>query len=469
MELNLELLSIQNPWWKNNIVKNDPIIRGYIEQSLKWHPPLLANFQLDKDWIYILYGPRNIGKSTILKLLIQKLIEDNINPNNILYYSCHNVDSYEQLNEAIKIFLHSHRSRQSQRLYIFIDEISLIKNWQKGINYLLHAGKLKNCVLFLASSVFPGIKANNSQLVQGTEKTEVILNTLSFEQFLSLLNHELHSTVTRKNYLSQASRLDYYLDIYFLTGGNFSSINSYYKNGAVSEYFYQDHVRDMALDMAKVGRNEILWRQIMENVINNLGQKVGYQTIARKTKAKLHVTIAEYLEILEAMSILKMVCQSDREGKATTSKAKKIYFGDPFSFWAMLSYIYGSIDAWHFSKEKLHQEDIYKILVENIIFSHIVRNETWENRGKGVTFWRDNAKKIEFDFLVRDQNQIVPILIKRGKGIEDKDIRSFAQAGFRKGIIISQDTLDMSGSIKIMPLTYFLLFNNFVGEEKEGR
>ena len=118
MEIDLELLSIQNPWWTRlgtgeRLIKSlnfDPIIEAFQSQPLKWQPRVLDEVDLGRDNIYVLYGGRGLGKTTILKLLIKKLVtEKKTDPDNIFYYSCHNLDTYEELNELVKIFLNWRR------------------------------------------------------------------------------------------------------------------------------------------------------------------------------------------------------------------------------------------------------------------------------------------------------------------------------------------------------------------------
>ncbi|MDD5031665.1 MAG: ATP-binding protein [Patescibacteria group bacterium] len=463
MDIDLELLSIQNPWWRQlgtgeRLIKSldfDPVIKNFESQPLKSQPRILDEVFLDRDNIYVLYGGRDLGKTTILKLLIKKLMtEKKTEPDNIFYYSCHNLDTYEELNELVKIFLNWRRAETFKRLFIFIDEISLIKNWPKGINYLAKAKKLKNVTVILASSRREGLKNKAGELLT----KDKIITSLDFSEFLRLLNPKLLEKVSKDNYRNHQDQLEYYLDIYFLTGGFIPCLNSYQKEGAISQSIYSDYFYSLTADIAKLGRDVILMRQILEQILLNLGRPLGYKTIAAKTKAKIHLTIAEYLEILESMFVIKMVYQSDRGGRPTSRKAKKIYFLDPFLFWLFYSHINGSLNYWPFSRERLHRQDVFNALVENVVFAHLARNGDGEGKER-LTYWRDNIHKQEITFLVHNGKKTMPVLLRYSQEIKNEDFKIFKQAGFREGIIISRNRLEDKGKIKIMPLTYFLLFH----------
>ena len=58
-----------NPWWMDKKAINaDPQIKDWEESKLKWDPGLDA-FKAD-DYIYSLRGPRQVGKTTLIKLWI---------------------------------------------------------------------------------------------------------------------------------------------------------------------------------------------------------------------------------------------------------------------------------------------------------------------------------------------------------------------------------------------------------------
>ncbi|MCX6796409.1 MAG: ATP-binding protein [Candidatus Falkowbacteria bacterium] len=461
MEINIKYLAIQNPWWMGGTLKYDPILESYDQQELKFIPPLVNEIVLNKDLIYILRGPRGCGKTVVLKLILGKLIErDGINPKNVLYYSCHNINSYEQLNEIIKVFLTDAKARLNRdRLYIFIDEITLVKHWEKGIEYLRRAGLFTNVELLLSGSMLPEPKVS-AEFLNHKVYQEIIMPTLSFSEFLELLNPDLSQSIKlKKTNKDVLGKLDYYLDIYFLTGGFLGAIDSYKRFGAVKQNIYSNFIYWLIADIAKMGRDLVLFRQVLEKVIFNLSKPLGYKTITHKTKAKTHLTAEEYIGILEKMFVLKVQYQAGTGSKINKGKAKKIFFLDPFLFWTFYSYIYGSLSYWQFSRVALHQqEQLFTSLVKNVVFCHLLRKNATKDWTASVNFWRDNTKKREIDFLIKQNNKVMPILVDYGGKARDESKQVFSQAGFTEGIIVSKSTLELAGKIKIMPLSYFLLF-----------
>jgi predicted AAA+ superfamily ATPase len=455
MEINLDLLAIQNPWWLSGKIKFDPVILSYHRHTLAKSPEWINEISLKEPAIYTVYGARGLGKTTGFKLIIEKLIKDGIEPQNIFYYSCYNIGTYEQLNEIIKLFISS-RPPTGQRLYIFIDEISIIKNWGRGIEFLRQAGKFKNVNLLLSVSRSKSLNSR-TKIDEIKNNNLITIHSRDFCDFIKTINPRLGENVVENNYAQYNNKLEYYLDAYLLTGGFATTINSFKSHGAVDQKIYEDYLLKLSIDMAQSNRDIILWHQIMEKAVGSLGQTIGHQTIARRTKAKTHLTVGEYLDLMEQMFVTETVYQGDKFGRAEKSKAKKIFFTDPFLFWIFYCHTYGSLDNWQFSRERLHQKEIFNNLIENIVFNHLAKIAT-DQKEERIMFWRDNIKKQDIDFIIKIKKAIYPVLIRYNQNTSEKDINLFSQAGFKRGIIISQDQLEIRGEIQIIPLVYFLLF-----------
>ena len=88
---------------------------------------------LDRDVIYSVRGPRQVGKTTLVKITIKDLPDKNTNPINILYYACDLIRTPEILHELLESYYKWNRTLSKDRIIIFLDEISAIPGWRTAI------------------------------------------------------------------------------------------------------------------------------------------------------------------------------------------------------------------------------------------------------------------------------------------------------------------------------------------------
>ena len=122
------LIAKYNFW--NNAVKTGYPRKKYLEQLL-----LFKNTRLVK----VLVGQRRAGKSFVLRQYIDYLIKDDVPAVNTLYINKEftdfdRIETYQDLVEVVRAY---HEQFQIVgRLYVFIDEVQYIKEWEKGVNSL---------------------------------------------------------------------------------------------------------------------------------------------------------------------------------------------------------------------------------------------------------------------------------------------------------------------------------------------
>jgi len=80
--------------------------------------------------VYVLRGPRQVGKTTSIKLLIKNILEKGVNPEDILYLSAEAIKDRFELLETIRDFVQIRQIiSKKEKLYIFLDEATFIKEW----------------------------------------------------------------------------------------------------------------------------------------------------------------------------------------------------------------------------------------------------------------------------------------------------------------------------------------------------
>ena len=89
------------------------------------------------DLVYSLRGPRQVGKTTLLKLEIKQKMDGGVSPYSIMYYAFDVDTTPKDLVNIVKKYLDGiKRLRKNDHCYIFLDEVSAVKDWQRGIKRL---------------------------------------------------------------------------------------------------------------------------------------------------------------------------------------------------------------------------------------------------------------------------------------------------------------------------------------------
>ena len=131
----LDQFARQNRWWVDPTeVDRDRHLWRLHEAPLRWVPPL--PFDFDRDAIYTLRGPRQVGKSTILKRQIAALLADHWSPDHILYLDVElaGLETAQDLVESLRAYIDSRKPFRnagqpdvSGRLVILLDEVTRVE------------------------------------------------------------------------------------------------------------------------------------------------------------------------------------------------------------------------------------------------------------------------------------------------------------------------------------------------------
>ena len=93
----------------------------------------------DESIIKILCGVRRCGKSTILSTYKKELLSMGINPRNVierLYSSMEFDESYDASQMNADLLAAIENADKSQKVYLLLDEVQEVENWEKCVNSL---------------------------------------------------------------------------------------------------------------------------------------------------------------------------------------------------------------------------------------------------------------------------------------------------------------------------------------------
>ena len=97
--VNMNELIRANPWWKNKAeIESDFHIKKVRQSSLNWYPVLVSDF---KSGLYSIRGPRQVGKTTWMKLTIKDML-NKTDAENIMYFNCDILNNYMDIMNIIR-------------------------------------------------------------------------------------------------------------------------------------------------------------------------------------------------------------------------------------------------------------------------------------------------------------------------------------------------------------------------------
>lgn len=278
---------------------------------------------LDSSETVVVTGMRQVGKTTLLTYIYEqidsenKLFLDLENPFNRKYFE-------EENYEKIKFNLESLGIDFSQKAYLFLDEIQLIKNIPSVVKYLYDHYRIK---FFLTGSASFYLKNLFSESLAG-RKFIFELFPLSFREFLVFKEQKLKLPEPTK--VSEVT-FQLFLPLYeeYLTWGAFPGVvlkgSKKAKEKALDDIFSSYFQKEI------IQLGDFKDINLMRDFILLLAQRVGSKLDISKIASELGAsrpTIYEYLAFLEGTYFLKTVRPFSRAKDVEIRSAPKVYFCD---------------------------------------------------------------------------------------------------------------------------------------------
>lgn len=483
----------QNPWWENpKAIEIDPKIKDFEAAPLKWRPRIRKYIDLQKDVLYSIRGPRQVGKTTFVKLLIRDELQKR-KPSDIFYYTCDMVSGAVELNGIIETFL-DWSSRQSQdRKLICLDEVTRVKDWENAYKQIIDIRSLANTTYILTGSSSWDLKHGVERLPgrkgEATgEQNHKILLPLKFAEYVELRNPAIHKaieglglnensvrTVAFSELLgSNGSRwtdrllpftgeLDALFDEYLLTGGVMTATNQFYKNKEISNNTYELYLQMFFGDLARLQREESTAKKVLSSVLRHLRSRVGWHRIARENAIASEVTVTNYADVLQNLFVLNVYHAFDQNKKQPKHRSeKKLQIPNPFFFHAFRGYLENPAgDYFQQAKTFIIEPEGKAALAEFVIGDHLTRlaynhhpSDLFDQ--SNFVFYVKNDQGETIDFIVRLPGGFLPVEVKYQNQISSSDYKNLKKFG--RGILATKNTLSLGSPYPAIPVPLLLLF-----------
>lgn len=343
---------MRNFWQISNWQEADKHLRALSEAPFRRPFPKI---KIERG-LYLIRGPRQVGKSSWLKTILSILPADKT-----FFLSCENLRDHLDLAEVFKANRSCH--------FFLLDEVSFVKEWWRAIKHELDSSTHKAIVL--SGSHAADLKSG-ADLMPGRfdRGGEFELLPMNFNEFCEM-------RVQAK--WPKLSRLEA-LELYFRVGGFPHAVIEAGPNGADPVKARDIYRRWLLGDLLKLGKQEAYLQETMGQIALTMTSGLSLQKLAQKTQMGSHMTAQSYIETLEACFALKTLYSIDAEkNRFQMKKEKKFYFRDPLIYWLALEW--AGLDQ---------PANAYEVVAEMVAHEHLLRRYkrfgVYSNRSGEIDF-----------------------------------------------------------------------------------
>ena len=349
---------------------------------------------VDTPFVKILTGVRRCGKSTILKMIMERLkTERNIPEDRII--SCR-FDSmeYEDMTAKQIYTLLKDQLSSTGRTYLFLDEVQEIKGWEKVVNSLASDFDVD---LYITGS--------NSRMMSSEIATYLTGRYISFRIFTLSFGEYLMFKSKFANVGEPKAELANYVRL----GGFPATLLQAYSQDEIYTIVRDIYNSTIFSDIVK--RNQVRKIDQLERVVkytfNNVGNTFSAKSIADYLKAERrsldNETVYSYLEKLEKAYLLHRCSRYDLQGKEILKTQEKFYLADVALRYSVLGYNADSVAS----------------SLENIVYLELCRRGYTVNVGK--------TGDSEIDFVAVRQNEKIYVQVTQEINSEKTEKREYSR------------------------------------------
>jgi predicted AAA+ superfamily ATPase len=403
---------------------------------------------IDSPHVADILGVRRCGKTYFMYQLISSLMEAGTPKTNIVYI---NLDddrllplNGDELRLLVDTYKEYYEVSQEHKLYLFLDEIQNIPNWEKWVKSIYD--REKKIKIIISGSNASLLSSDLSTLLTGRHLTSRMF-PFSFSEFLEAhkVKLELKTLQYSKKNIEIKKRFNEYLE-----KGGFPEVIFYpsIEHRELLQSYFEDIIHKDILSRHNLRNGQIL-KELSIFCISNIAKPYTFNSLKKIFANYISMStdvIINYLSYLEDAFLLFSIKHYDYSLRKQINKPKKLYCIDT-----------GMVNAVSFGfSNNIGQ------FYENLVFLQLLRSN------HEVYYWQDE-KGLEVDFVIKEGLKARRI-IQVCSDISDDDTRSREIKGLvsgleyfniQEGTIITSDLFGeekIDGKkIRFVPLWYWLL------------
>lgn len=276
--------------------------------------------------ILALIGARRVGKSTLIKLLINELLQT-VEAKNIFFINLEKPEfiPYKKdasyLGEIFDSYLKLINPDMTKKIYFFIDEIQIFQNWEVFIKSKYENSNIKFIITGSNSSL---LSSEFATMLTG-RVLKLLVHSFSFAEFLSFKGITFNSRLEQVTNRIDISRAK---DEYLKWGGYYDVIS------VDDEMIKKDTLKNIAEDVIFKDivpryniKNSSQIKDLFYYVVSNATTTLNYLSLSKKINIDAK-TIKEYINYFEDNFLIHTISSYHTKMTEQIKSAKKLYLSD---------------------------------------------------------------------------------------------------------------------------------------------
>ena len=349
---------------------------------------------VDAPFVKILTGVRRCGKTTILKMIMEKLkTERNIPEDRIISHRFDSIEYEDMTAKQIYTLLKEQLSPDG-KTYLFLDEVQEIKGWEKIVNSLASDFDVD---LYITGSNSRMMSSEIATYLTGRYVSFRIF-TLSFGEYL-MFKSKFANVGEPKTELANYVRLGGFPATHLQAYSQdeiYTIVRDIYNSTIFSDIVKRNQVR-------KIDQLERVVKYTFSNVGNTFSAKSIADYLKSERRSLDNETVYSYLEKLEKAYLLHRCSRYDLQGKEILKTQEKFYLADVALRYSVLGYNADSVAS----------------SLENIVYLELCRRGYTVNVGK--------TGDSEIDFVAVRQNEKIYVQVTQEINSEKTEKREYSR------------------------------------------
>ncbi len=416
----IKVLRQYNPWWRTpSAIKEE----SKPQKRLAYYEAVKILTHKNIRRFAVLSGMRRVGKTTILYQIIEHLIDEGVNPKNILYATFDNpVLKLVNVENTLAIYESMYPIEGTR--YVLFDEVQYTENWELWMKVIYDSRK--DIRLVATGSASPILEKGSAD--SGTGRWSILkIPTMSFYEYCRLLDLDLPilqdslrlsmlvnmSHAQLGDLMDKFSPLQNHFNRYLMIGGFPELVLS--DDDAYAQRMLREDVVDKVIKRDVLTlfniRNPLLMEKLFLYLCMNSTEIFNATTAAKELENISVTTIDSYIRALEMSNLIYLAKPMNVGSKGALKGKPKIFIADAAIRNAVLM-----ID------DVLSDESELGAMVETTVYKHMI--SFYQGSPASLGYFRkakDNQKEVDVVVELPRQKILCEVKYRNNSHISSTD------------------------------------------------